>query len=196
MIYNFKDKNNTLFSFRLLTKEDLEETISLCNECVGENLYSKEDLRKAIEDSEHFFYLVTAGEKEIAGYIYYYLTDLKSIADYTKLNVKLFYDICSRKPAKVAKIQSVAVRDKYRGSNFSVSMIDFALGKLKEIRADIVFGVCWKMGEYVPMKKTLCECGFTYFSKAEKIWYEDTKLICPYCKGRCVCDAEVYYRYL
>jgi len=196
MIYDFRDKNSTLYSFRLLTKEDLEETLSICNECVGENLYSREELEKAIEDPRQFFYLLTAGEKEIAGYIYYYLTDMKSIADYTKLNVELFYDIYPKKAAEVAKIQSVAIRDKYRGSSISVTMIKFALDRLKDIRKELVFGVCWKMGEYVPMKKTLCECGFLYFSEAEKIWYDDTELICPYCKGRCLCDAEVYYRYL
>lgn len=196
MRYDFRDKNNTLYSFQLLTNEDLEETLSLCNESVGENLYSGEELRKAIEDPKHFFYLLTTEEEEIAGYIYYYLTDLESIADYTKLDVELFYDIYPKREAEVAKIQSVAIRDKYRGSSISVKMIDFALERLKEIRMELVFGVCWKMGEYVPMKKTLCECGFIFFSEAEKIWYEDTELICPYCNGRCMCDAEVYYRYL
>lgn len=196
MIYNLKDKNDIKYSLRLLSMEELEATISLCDECVGENLYSKEDLRKAIEDQNQFFYLLIAEDKKIVGYIYYYFTDLKSIADYTKLKEELYHDLYQGNVDTVGKIQSVAVRDGYRGSNLSVHLIEFGLERLKEAQIPIVFGVCWKMGEYVPMKKTLCECGFHFFSVAKKIWYDDTKLICPYCKGRCHCDAEVYYRYL
>lgn len=196
MIYNLKDKNDTKYFWRQLSMEELEETILLCNECVGENLYSEKELRNAIEDPNHFFYLLFTEEKKIAGYIYFFLTDLKTIADYTKLKEELFYDLCQGKENRVGKIQSVAVREGNRGSNLSVDMIRFGLERLKEAQVPIVFGVCWKMGEFVPMKKTLCECGFHFFSEAKKIWFDDMKLICPYCKGRCHCDAEVYYRYL
>ena len=198
MIYNLKDKYNTLYFLRLLTMDDLDATISLCNKCVGENLYSEKELKRAIEDPEHFFYLLMTEEQEIAGYIYYYVTDLQSVADYTKLDIKLYHNLKQGKTEKVCKIQSVAIGELYRGSDLSVDLIDFALKRIKDIQiqVEIVFGVCWKMGDYVPMKKTLCQCGFNFFSEAKRIWYDDTKLICPYCKGRCRCDAEVYYKCL
>ena len=97
---------------------------------------------------------------------------------------------------KVGKIQSVGIKENYRGRDISVRMIEFALEELKNSIVEMIVGVCWKMGDNVPMKKTLWECGFVYLSEAKKIWYDDTELICPYCMGRCQCDAEVYYKIL
>lgn len=196
MIHNFRNQNNTVFSLRTLEEDDLEKAISLCNECVGENLYSEKELREAMEDKNHFFYLLVTEEEEIAGYIYYYLTDLKSISDYTKIDLVQFYDIYRDCAKAVGKIQSVGLKEEYRGSGVAVWMVRFALEELKTQYIEIAVCVCWKMGEVVPLKNTLCECGFQFWKDAKKIWYDNTELICPYCKGRCLCDAEVHYRIL
>ena len=60
----------------------------------------------------------------------------------------------------------------------------------------VAFIVCWKPGGVVPLGKALSECNFDFLAETKKVWYDDTELICPYCKGRCLCDAEVYYKLL
>ena len=60
-----------------LEKEDIEETLQLMDRCVGENLYQKEELEQAIGSSERAFLLLRTAEGELAGYIYYYLTNEK-----------------------------------------------------------------------------------------------------------------------
>jgi anaerobic selenocysteine-containing dehydrogenase len=70
------------------------------------------------------------------------------------------------------------------------------LKKLKEISIDVAFIVCWKPRGVVSLSKALWECTFDYLAEAKKVWYDDTELICPYCNGRCLCDAEVYYKLL
>ena len=68
-----------------LEKEDIEEALQLMDRCVGENLYQKEELEQAIGSSERAFLLLRTAEGELAGYIYYYLTNEKQIAEDTRL---------------------------------------------------------------------------------------------------------------
>ena len=69
------------FCLYSLEKEDIEETLQLMDRCVGENLYQKEELEQAIGSSERAFLLLRTAEGELAGYIYYYLTNEKQIAE-------------------------------------------------------------------------------------------------------------------
>ena len=62
--------------------------------------------------------------------------------------------------------------------------------------AGAVFAICWKPGKIVPAGKMLKECGFDDLTEAKNVWYDDKDLVCPYCKGRCRCDAEVFYKLL
>ena len=73
------------FCLYSLEKEDIEETLQLMDRCVGENLYQKEELEQAIGSSERAFLLLRTAEGELAGYIYYYLTNEKQIAEDTRL---------------------------------------------------------------------------------------------------------------
>lgn len=84
----------------------------------------------------------------------------------------------------------------YRGIGLAAKMIQFVLLELKDKLIDAAFIVCWKPGGIVPLSKALSECHFKYLADAKRVWYDDTELICPYCKGRCLCDAEVYYKLL
>lgn len=179
-----------------LSKEEINEARRLCDECVGENLYGEKEIDAAIGDTDKFFYLLKSETGETVGYIYYYLTDVEYIAEYSRLETNLFRDVYSSTDKKVGKIQSVGLKAEYRGIGLAAQMIQFILGKLKEFSIDVAFIVCWKPGGVVPLGKALAECNFNYLAEAKKVWYDDTKLICPYCHGRCVCDAEVYYKLL
>ena len=128
--------------------------------------------------------------------IYYYLTEPEDIAKYAKLDAELFRKVYSRTDKKVGKIQSVGLKEEYRGIGLAAQMVNFILEKLKEISIDVTFIVCWKPSGILPLGKALSECKFAYLSEAKKVWYDDTELICPICHGRCLCDAEVYYKRL
>ena len=84
------------FCLYSLEKEDIEETLQLMDRCVGENLYQKEELEQAIGSSERAFLLLRTAEGELAGYIYYYLTNEKQIAEDTRLTGagSLAYEVC------------------------------------------------------------------------------------------------------
>ena len=57
-----------------------------------------------------------------------------------------------------------------------------------------VFIICWNAGGKVPLERALQECKFVHLFSAKMIWYNKKELYCPYCKGRCKCDAEVYFK--
>ena len=196
MIHALTFENKDRFFLKPLLKEEISEARLLCDECVGENLYSEKEIAATIGAADRFFYLLKSEAEEPVGYIYYYLTDPEDIAKYAKLDAELFRKVYSRTNKKVGKIQSVGLKEEYRGIGFAAQMINFILEKLKEISIDVTFIVCWKPGGILPLGKALSECKFDYLAEAKKVWYDDTELICPICHGRCLCDAEVYYKRL
>lgn len=196
MIQTFTLEKKGVFCLKPLAKEEVNEACHLCDECVGENLYGAADIAATIGAADKFFYLLKNEAGETVGYIYYYLTDLECIAEYAKLDVERFRAIYARSDKKVGKIQSVGLKTEYRGIDLAAHMINFILEKLKESSIDVAFIVCWKPRGIVPLAKTLGDCQFDYLAEAKKVWYDDLKLICPYCNGRCRCDAAVYYKLL
>jgi len=196
MKYTFTNENGRAFYLSPLKADEIDRARLLCDECVGENLYTKEEIASSMNERDSFFYLLKSETGENAGYIYFYLTDEKSIADYAKLDVNLFYSVYRQQHNKVGKIQSVGIKEQYRGDNLATQMIKFVLEKFKSISIEAVYIVCWKPGGIMPLKKALLHSDFCFLTEAKKVWYDDIDLICPYCNGRCHCDAEVYYKLL
>lgn len=192
----FTHENGQVFRLCPLTKEETEIARSLCDACVGTNLYSKEEILRATEEKNRFFYLLKTDKGEIAGYIYYHLTDEASIASSAKLDIAVLRAVYRETGRKVGKIQSIGLKETYRGMGLAAQMIRFALGALAAMSVEAVFIVCWKPGGTIPLGKALKACGFDDLTEAKKVWYDDAGLICPYCKGRCRCDAEVFYKLL
>ena len=195
-MYTITLENGMRFYLRPLKKEEIEEASFLSDECVGKNLYPTEEIAATLNDQEKFFYLLKNEKDETIGYIYYFLTNEEEIAKYSKLDINVFRELYSNSDKKVGKIQSVGIKREYRGNELAVEMMQFILKEMKKLGIDITFIVCWRPGGFLPLGKTLAKCQFNYLTEAKKIWYDDIELICPHCKGRCSCDAEIYYKLL
>ena len=116
------------FCLYSLEKEDIEETLQLMDRCVGENLYQKEELEQAIGSSERAFLLLRTAEGELAGYIYYYLTNEKQIAEDTRLTEQKIQRVCQQDTlAPVGKIQSVGIKEAFRRQGLAVWLMKYAL---------------------------------------------------------------------
>lgn len=183
-----------------LEKEDIEEVLLLCDRCVGKNLYQKEELAQTIGSKERWFLLLKTAEGELAGYIYYYITNAGQIAEDSRISIEKIRQACGQtlepvgKLQPVGKIQSVGVKEAFRGQGLAVHMVQYAMNQFSEKGIREVFIICWNAGGRVPLAKTLQKCRFIHLSSAKKIWYDKEDLFCPYCKGRCKCDAEVYFK--
>lgn len=195
-MYTITLENGMRFYLRPLKKEEVGEASFLSDECVGKNLYPTEEIAATLNDQEKFFYLLKNEKDETIGYIYYFLTNEEEIAKYSQLDINVFRKVYPDFNKKVGKIQSVGIKKEYRGNELAVEMMRFILKEMKKLGIDITFIVCWKPGGFLPLGKTLAKCQFNYLTEAKKIWYDDMELICPHCKGRCSCDAEIYYKLL
>ncbi len=180
------------FSLREAKIGDIGEIRKICDDCVGEGLYTEEELGSAVKSENRFLYVLEGGGK-IRGYIYFMLTSPAEILSYTKIDEHLLEKIVDMRRT-VGKIQSVAVTEDCRRRGFSVDMINFALSVLKENGIGTVFIACWKKGNYLPLGRAVAKCGFSELSETGEIWYDNERLKCPYCGGRCRCHAELYYK--
>lgn len=183
-------------SLSRLTRSYLDRAAALCDESVGKNLYSQAYLASILARPDHHFYLLTAPEGEIAGYIYFYLTGLDEMAALSKLPRSRLADLSVKERPVIGNLSSIGVAASWRRLRLSEYLIGFALEQLERLEADFAFGLGWKIGDYVPMEKTLRVFHFICLGEARRVWYDRPGLICPYCEGRCECAAAVYYKAL
>lgn len=188
-------KKNITFSFCRLTKTYLDRAVALCNSCVGENLYPRTELEKVVDDPDHFFYLLFIPKGEVVGYIYFFLTNLEEMTSLSKLPGEQLALISKQRNPIIGNLQSIGVAKEYRKHGISEILMEFYLSKLQEHSSvDVAFGVFWKTRGHVPMEKTLCAFHFIYLADAYGVWRDKKELICPFCQGRCICEAAVYYK--
>ena len=75
-------------------------------------------------------------------------------------------------------------------------LVDLALEQARAAGADTAMCLAWVTKGRVPMGGNLLASGFSYLRDAHRVWYDNENLVCPYCKGRCTCDAAIYYKIL
>ncbi len=181
-------------TYERLTEGWLDAAADLCDRCVGKNLYPRDALASVLDDPAHFFYLLTTPEREVAGYIYFSLTDLDTMAALCKLPVERMAEISPKASPVVGNLRSIGVAERFRDCHLSTELLRFALDYLRtKTAADVGVGICWKAGGVVPVEKTVKRLGFRFLSDAHRVWYDNDALVCPYCVGRCRCDAAIYY---
>lgn len=184
------------FTVQRLTEEYLDRAVALCAQCVGENLYPKSYIASILHQTDHYYNLLLSPEGDIAGYIYFHLCSLEEAAAEAKLPVQTLSVIAPMEHPVVAKFQSIGVEAGYRHLGLSRRLVELALEQAQESQANAAMCIAWKVGEAVPMGDNVLACGFHYLTDAHLVWYDNENLVCPYCKGRCKCDAAIYYKAL
>ncbi len=186
----------TKLKLHRLSERYVAEAAKMCDRCVGKNLYTKDYLASIIHQPEHFFYLLLSDADELAGYMYFILMDRGELASISKLDAVHLDRLCKENDEIIGNLRSIGVEEPFRGKGLSMELIGFSLSQLASLGATVAVGLCWKHGTVVPMRKTMLSCGFQYLTDARRPWYDIEGLECPYCSGRCECDAEVYYKRL
>lgn len=128
------------------------------------------------------------------GYIYFYTTTVSELAKRAKVKEEEVKSVCFNANPVIGNIQSIGVKEEFRKNGYAEKLLEFSLTKLHDAKVDTVFIVCWKVGNRVPLQAPLTSLNFSYLKDAHKVWYDVPNLICPYCEGRCICDASIYYK--
>jgi len=186
--------NNRCFYLEPMKEAELTQAQALCDRCVGKNLYSRQDLERALQDPDHFFCLLKTQTGETAGYVYWLIETASDLAECTGLEISRLPGTGCNSSAPIGKIQSVGLESSYWGWGLAPQMISCGLEGLKRCGIQTAFVVCWKKGNHVPLHKAVSQCGFVHLATAERIWYNHPNLVCPHCGGRCECDAEIYFK--
>lgn len=180
-----------------LTWELLEQTVELCDQCVGKNLYTKAEFAEVMERKDRQIFLLLTPKGKVVAYIYFRLTDIAGAERLAKQSFQQFKEKGFDPYSLFGILQSIGVREEYRHCGLSEKLIEIYLQSLlKETAADIAFGVFWKPNGIAPMESVLKKYGFSYLTDSSNIWYDNENLVCPVCKGRCRCDAAIYYKLL
>lgn len=117
---------------RPMESADVPAVAAISGECVGKGLYSPEEIAETVESDQRFIYVLDAGNGEIAGYVYFLLTDIKRTAADMKLGRERLQAVFGGKESILGRIQSVAIRSAFRGYGFSRKLLQFALAALAE----------------------------------------------------------------
>ena len=179
-----------------LSEGYVTEAAGMCDRCVGKNLYTADYLASILRDPAHFFYLLFSDEDELVGYMYFIMMNREELASISKLEEAQLSRLCSGNDEKIGNLRSIGVAEPFRSNGLSIKLIQFSLAQLASLGANVAVGICWKHGDEVPMRRTMLSCGFRYLTDAHRVWYDVEDLECPYCSGRCECDAQVYYKEL
>lgn len=179
-----------------LSEKFILETSQLCDSCVGKNLYTTKYLTSILHENSHFFYLLLTDKDVLAGYMYFIMMDRLEFASISKLDTTHLNLLCDKKDVIIGNLRSIGVAKPFRNKGLSKELIRFSLEQLSSLGANVAVALCWKAGVVVPMRQTMLSCELKYLTDAHRVWYDIEDLECPYCNGRCECDAEVYYKRL
>lgn len=191
-----KDGSVERLELRRLARQDVAVAARLCDRCVGKNLYPKDYLADIVCNPRHFFYLLYSREGTPVGYMYFIVMDRAELAQISKLDAVQLDRLCDEPDILIGNLRSIGLDDTYRDKGLSAELIRFSLAQLTSLGVPLAVGICWKPGQFIPMQKTMEICGMQYLTDAHRVWYDIDDLECPYCNGRCKCDAAVYYKRL
>lgn len=182
------------FYLEKLDAEFVKETKALCDICVGVDLYSEEYIQSIIGNPRQVFYLLFSKERELAGYVFFQLMDIADMMAFVKMKKSQLMPLLQREDCVISNFRSLGIAPKMRNRHFSEALTKFSIEYSREtLKADIYFGAFWKQGDKIPMMKNIEKFGFLHYASAGRIWYDEKDLYCPVCKGRCRCEAEIYY---
>lgn len=184
------------FTVQKLTEAYLDQATELCFRCVGENLYPKSYIASILHDPDHYFNLLLSPDGDIVGYIYFHLTGLEDAAREMKVPLEVLSTISGAKRPVVAQFQSIGVSPAYRRMGLAWRLQEMALEEARRAGADAAVCMAWVVNGRAPMGDNLVDAGFRYLTDSHMAWYDREDLVCPVCRGRCRCDAAIYYKTL
>ncbi|MCR4655389.1 MAG: GNAT family N-acetyltransferase [Lachnospiraceae bacterium] len=181
-------------NMRRAVSSDTEEIVQFCEDCFGENYTFVPEMRGFIEDEENRLFVMEDDGRIIAA-VLYLKDDKRSVMEDMEVEEADFDRISGGKPVLHHKF--CIVRNDYRGRGLMTELMEKALAELeRENVYGAVFGQAWIRQEEMPMENICARTGYHPYKRQISPWWKYADRTCNICKGRCKCDAMVYYRKL
>lgn len=166
------------------------QILELCDELLGEGLYSEERLRKICRSESHYFYTIIK-ENSLAGIFYCYADRFGDLPFASDITVPFLPE-----DARVGVGQSIALKQEVRQQGISESLLNYGTRLLFEQEgAEAVLIPAWMKGDKIPAKPHLEKCSYELLQIVEKPWASCETLKCPFCGTvPCSCDGAIYMK--
>lgn len=179
---------------RRATRSDIPAIVSLTCDCFGENYTFDEEMQRFIDDERNRVY-VEYDDKGLSGAFMLLAEDEDMISKSMEVKSDDYDRISQGKPCLHHKFS--AVRTDRRQDGLMTAMIQEAIADLEnEGKYGAIFGQAWIRNGEIPMAVVCDRAGYVQYKRQIRPWYGITDRYCNICKGRCKCDAMVYYRQL
>ncbi|MBQ6319346.1 MAG: GNAT family N-acetyltransferase [Lachnospiraceae bacterium] len=179
---------------RRATRADIPAIVSLTCECFGENYTFDEEMQGFIDDERNRVY-VEYDDKGLCGAFMMLAEDKDSISESMEVTSDDYDRLSRGKPCLHHKF--CVVREDRRKDGLMTAMLQEAIPDLEnEGIYGAIFAQTWILNNEIPMARVCDRIGYKQYKRQFRPWYGITDRYCNICKGRCKCDAMVYYRQL
>ena len=174
------------------TQDYYEKIKNLCDESFGTGYINREEFNKWLTHPQLFN--IALAEDAFAGYSVMIPAGVEDIMEQMGMERSEVLALTDGGPAIIYK--SAAVCSAYRRNGVLTELIKALLNQAKELGYGSVILSAWTYGGKTPAKSSLLSMGFTQLFIRHKLWYHYENYSCVICKGRCICDAAVFYKNL
>ncbi len=191
----FSDKQVIADGYTLspLEYDDLDSAVKMFDECVGDGLYTRQDLVDMLEKPLHYVYILRDTGGVEAGYLCFTVSDAEEIAKEIKIGTDKLTSLAGKSNPTVMRFRSMGMMPDYRRRHLATSLTHHFINIFNMLGCDLLVGAFWKIGDTYPMYRIIKSFDFRFGGIIEHPWSDVETLYCPVCHGRCMCDAGLFY---
>ncbi len=186
------EEENVNISIRNVSCNDFGDIISLSDKRYGTGYITLKSLIKLIENGSYV--KVAYMNNQFAGFAIFGVYSETETAFKMGISLAKYNEITKGKKSIVYK--SAALYSNFEGNGIMHKLLEQLIYEVKQNQFKVVFAAAWIMDDIIPIKPTLQRFDFTYLERKKLLWYNDVEYNCICCKGRCACDAAIYYKVL
>lgn len=143
---------------------DISAVVRMCDQCVGEKLYSESEIRDAAVNPDSFIFLLKNQENMLCGYVYFQKTSQNEMADFLKIDQAVLKNLMGSEKNTLVNFRSIGIEPKMRNKGLSEILFSFAIEYSQKIlKADYMLGAFWKKYDEIPMESNLRKFKFERF---------------------------------
>lgn len=166
-----------------------DDVIKLCDESFGPGLITPAVFSHWMERPE-FFQIALKGDV-FAGFIAMFPADEDTIMRRLKMPREDVRKYVKQRPCLF--YNSAAIRKEFEHQGIVSLLQKQAFENARNAGYRVLIGSAWIHDGFTPIAALVDRYGFRPIYKRKLIWYDIKEYYCVVCRGRCVCDAMIYY---
>lgn len=187
----FDYKVNILRKDSDIYSKQIDKVLQICDELLGEGLYSRERMEDICQKEHHYFYTISKDD-QVVGIFYCYAERFDSISFFQNMGLSMISS-----DMRIGVANSIALMPDIRNTGISERILKECSEFLFEKEAvEAILIPAWMKKGKIPAGNHLEKCSYQFLKAVEHPWavYKDLK--CPVCKKiPCMCNGAIYMRW-